>query len=136
MAPRVLAMPRIRIVKCMLACLSCLPLLADPAAADDALRDPVQPLAWSDSGDFSELALRIDLESLSFRDRDALSLWTEFATSGRRIGGDELRLDWTPVTDQLISRRNRMASFKPSSGLGFDFDAPSESVVLEWRIGF
>jgi hypothetical protein len=80
--------------------------------------------------------LRLDLDGLQFRDRDVVSVWTEFATSGRPIGGDELRLDWTPVTDQLISRRNRMANFKPSSGLGVDFDAPSESVVLEWRIGF
>ena len=118
-----------------------MPLLAAPAIAEDSVPGLVEPFEWSDtalgdSRDFSDLVLHVELEDVEFRDRDVVSIWTDFATSGRRIGGDELRLDWTPVTDQLISRRNRVANFKPSSGLGFDFDAPTESVVLEWRIGF
>ena len=125
----------------LLACLLPLVFLAAPAAAEESMVGPVQPFAWSDSAlgtsvDYSGLLLGLDLDEVEFRARDVLSLWTDIATSGRRLGGDELRLDWTPVTDQLISRRNRVANFKPSTGLGFDFDAPTESVVLEWRIGF
>jgi hypothetical protein len=116
-------------------------LLSAPLYAEDLAVSQIEAFARSDTAlaeyqDFSDLVLRLDLDGLQFRNRDVVSVWTEFATSGRRIGGDELRFDWTPVTDQLISRRNRMANFKPSSGLGVDFDAPSESVVLEWRIGF
>lgn len=134
-------MPSLRRVLCLPACCLCLGLPAASVCADDFADSPVEPFVWSDmalasDNDYSALSLRLDLDDLQFRDRDVVSVWTELATSGRRIGGDELRFDWTPVTDQLISRRNRMANFKPSSGLGFDFDAPSESVVLEWRIGF
>ena len=124
---------------CLFACL--LPFLGLPAVADDSTAGPIQPFAWSDGTlketvDYADLVLGLDLDGVEFRNRDVMSMWTELAAGGRRFGGDELRLDWTPVTDQVISRRNRMANFKPSTGLGVDFDAPSESVVLEWRIGF
>ncbi len=124
---------------CLLACVLIAPFAASPAGAEEHGPALFQPSNWSDhapedSNVFGDLVLRLD--DIIFGERDVVSLWTEFAASGRRIGGDELRLDWTPVSDQLISRRNRAANFKPSSGLGFDFDAPSESVVLEWRIGF
>lgn len=128
---------------CLLACL--LPFLALPAIAEDSADDsaygPVEPFVWLDgtpvdSIDYADLVLHLDLDDVEFRKRDVVSLWTDLAAGGRRMGGDELRLDWTPVTDRVISRRNRMANFKPSTGLGVDFDAPSESVVLEWRIGF
>lgn len=131
----------VRRAPCLLASLLASSFLAAPVIAEESVPALVEPFAWSDAAladyqDFSDLALQLELDDVEFRDRDVVSIWTDFATSGRRIGGDELRLDWTPVTDQLISRRNRVANFKPSSGLGFDFDAPTESVVLEWRIGF
>ncbi len=109
------------------------------AAADDDVWLDIEPLVWvaddfPGSDDFSALSLRVDPLEEAYVGRD--SLWTDLAIAGRRIQSDELRLDWTPLTDQQQSRKNRVADFKPSTGLGVDFDARAEAVVLEWRFGF
>ncbi len=43
---------------------------------------------------------------------------------------------WAPAPETYAVRPDLVAGWKPSSGMSLDFDDRSETVTVEWRLGF
>ncbi len=116
-----------------LACLY-LALAVSPAWADDAQPETVTRKLNTDAPQLdSEELSRTRAKDKTAAERRSLRE-SLFASSLTRQ--DKPSSGWAPAPEYYAVRPDLVAGWKPSSGMSLDFDDRSETVTVEWRLGF